>query len=315
MESRPTLTVDSVTFGKYRNQTLSELLRDRSYCKWLVKEDWFQTGYPYLCDRVREYDPRVFFYKGEITGESPWPVECYFALNEPGSEKLNVLSALEAECYKYYFSQVKQLEAKIQERKDSGKINIYDIKAPSKWLQNFEKESGLKRGDLKEFMATYDLPTVTTLVEKIKAVGGVVYNGNNAYKIAMRNSKEQESYWEVILKEKYGNQISSQFKFRDCIFDFLNISASVIYECKLGLKDFNTEQYKRYTVTLDTYNVIYLIARDCVINISEARVYTTDPLFYTLYLCDLPLKNNPTEFDALIADFEVVSVVNISDVV
>ena len=39
------LEVDSITFGKYKNGTLKDVLKDRKYCEWLVKQKWFQENY------------------------------------------------------------------------------------------------------------------------------------------------------------------------------------------------------------------------------------------------------------------------------
>ena len=40
--------------------------------------------------------------------------------------------------------------------------------------------------------------------------------------------------------------IGTQFKYQKCIFDFICIPKITIYECKLGLKDFNEEQFKTF---------------------------------------------------------------------
>ena len=55
------LDVNSITFGKYRGKKLEVMLKDRDYCKWIINEDWFQTNYEYLYNKVLEYDPRKFF--------------------------------------------------------------------------------------------------------------------------------------------------------------------------------------------------------------------------------------------------------------
>ena len=60
---------DSITFGKYKGSTLSRVLRDRSYCKWLINQDWFQTNYVFLYNRVLEYDPHSYFIKKTEKGE------------------------------------------------------------------------------------------------------------------------------------------------------------------------------------------------------------------------------------------------------
>jgi hypothetical protein len=55
------LNINSITFGKYRGKTLDVMLKDRDYCKWLVNEEWFQTNYEYLYNRVSEYNPITYF--------------------------------------------------------------------------------------------------------------------------------------------------------------------------------------------------------------------------------------------------------------
>ena len=36
---------------------------------------------------------------------------------------------------------------------------------------------------------------------------------------------------------------------KNCIFDFINIATNTIFECKLNIKDFNDEQFKKYKLT------------------------------------------------------------------
>ena len=39
---------DTITFGKYKNKTLSNVLKDRGYCRWLIQQEWFANNYSYL---------------------------------------------------------------------------------------------------------------------------------------------------------------------------------------------------------------------------------------------------------------------------
>ena len=55
------LTENDITFGKYKDLTLTELLKDREYCGWLLKQDWFERQYEYLYNRVKMYVPIDFF--------------------------------------------------------------------------------------------------------------------------------------------------------------------------------------------------------------------------------------------------------------
>ena len=57
------LSLDSITFGKYKNKNLDELLKDRSYCNWLIEQKWFKEQYEYLYNRVKQYKPSSFFFK------------------------------------------------------------------------------------------------------------------------------------------------------------------------------------------------------------------------------------------------------------
>ena len=37
--SEKNLDNETITFGKYKGKSLEFILKDRSYCKWLVKQD------------------------------------------------------------------------------------------------------------------------------------------------------------------------------------------------------------------------------------------------------------------------------------
>lgn len=43
-----------VEFGKYRGQPLSSLLRDRTYCRWLLTQAWFRQEYPDVYRMLQE---------------------------------------------------------------------------------------------------------------------------------------------------------------------------------------------------------------------------------------------------------------------
>lgn len=303
------LTIDSITFGKYKDKTLTDVLRDRDYCKWLVKQEWFEKDHPYLYSKVQSYDPLSFFITENETNEADFlQTYKFFQLKEsPDIE----LTANEIICYNFYRNQIQLLKRKITTR--SGEDNPMDIKAPTKWLKQFETETELNRTELKTFLATFDLPNITSIVEDIKAAGGLEYKGAKAYLIAMSNSKTQEAFWEEKLKSLMNDRVSCQFKYKDCIFDFINIENKTIYECKLGLKDFNKEQAAKYALALDEFKIVYLIGTDCVIDTYTKEIRTTNPLEYILYQCDIPLKTNATEFDELIYDFEIIPCGTVED--
>jgi hypothetical protein len=304
------LSINTITFGKYKDKTLDDILKDRNYCKWLLEQEWFQTNYEYLYNRVKEYDPKIYFFINIDPNKSFIDRYQYFNLNP--LEKLDInLSDDEKKCYNFYLNTILELKNKIIDRMINCDDNPFDIKAPTKWLQNFEKETGVKRDIFKDFIHSYDLPNITTIIEDIKKEGGIEYKGAKSFIIAKKNSESQEKYWEQILKEKYGEDIGTQFKYENCIFDFINIKSNTIYECKIGLKDFNEEQYKKYLLTLNKYKIVYLISNDCIIDINTKNIYTLNSTKYLLYQANIFGMSKPSKFDILISDFNIIQVENI----
>jgi len=303
-----TLNSDSITFGKYKNGTLQQVLRDRSYCTWLLKQDWFQNNYEYLHNRVQEYEPFPYFCE-KIDADAEGFMDRYQFFHLKPIDDLQLqfpLSKDEKKCYGYYLQMINELKGKIEDRLETD--NKYNIKAPSRWLLRFEKESELKRTVFKEFLAAHELPNIPYLVERIKKEGGIEYKGARSFIIAKQRSLEQEGYWEKILKSKYGEELGAQFKYEKCIFDFLNISTNTIFECKLSLKDFNEDQHRKYVLTLDKYRIVYLIGYDCVINMEKGDIYTTDVDKYQIYQLKTPIS----KFDELIKNFYIVEVEDLS---
>ena len=211
------LSNDTITFGKYKNGTLQKILRDRSYCAWLLKQEWFQNNYEYLHNKVKEYDPLPYFLL-EVTTDSGLPIdeltfeEKYKFFNLRSVDDIQLphfvkLSESDKKCYEYYLKMVEELKDKIFDRIDNGDDNPYDIKAPCKWLQRFEKDNELKRSVFKEFIDAHGLPNIPYLVERIKKEGGIEYKGAQSFNIAKRRSLKQESYWEKLLKDKYGEEL------------------------------------------------------------------------------------------------------------
>lgn len=276
----PKLDQESITFGKYNRKSLSEVLKDRDYCKWLKKQEWFRTEYEYLYNRIKDYKPNTYFIQSETTLTDSSPV-CYKDASEfidkytyfnitKESDLQITLSEDELKCYKYYILIIQELRSKILLKINSD--NPYDIKAPVKWLLAFENESGLDRTVFKKFLYEYDLENITSILEYIKSQGGIVYKGAQSFKIAKERSEKQEKLWENRLKKKYGEDISVQFKYKNCFFDFISIKNKTIFECKLGLKDFNKEQYNKYLLTLGEYDIVYLIGRDVIVDISNKKI-------------------------------------------
>ena len=309
------ISINTITFGKYKGKKLENMLRDREYCKWIVNEDWFQTNYEYLYNRILEYEPRKFFLPEDpIDSENFIDRYLYFNLKttqEIENAGLVTLTDVEKECYKYYLSLIQDLKLKIYLRIQDNKENIFDIKASTKWLKTFETDTGLNRELFKEFINSYDLPNIPYIIEDIKREGGIEYKGAKSFIIAKENSLKQEAYWENILKEIYGEDISCQYKYEKCIFDFINIPKNTLYECKINLKDYNKQQHDKYILTLNKYNIIYLISTDCFINMNKKIIYTTNQVEYLLYICNLPLLSKTTKLDELIKDFEIVQVEDI----
>jgi len=305
--SKPTLDLDSITFGKYTGGRLEHVLKDRSYSKWLLEQDWFQTNYEYLYNRVKSYDPKVYFFKKDIESMDFLEKYRYFNMVEVDNLKIKITED-ETKCYKFYLDTIEDIKRKIVSRVDNGEENIFDIKAPVKWLQKFEKDTGLSRDVFKEFLSSYELQNITYIIEDIKKEGGITYNGAQSFKIAKQRANLQEKWWESILKEKYGEDLGTQFKYENCIFDFINISTNTIFECKLGLKDFNEDQYKKYILALNKYRIIYIIGYDCVINIEKSIIYTTDVLKYILY----QQGECKSKFDRIIKEYNVVKVEDLS---
>lgn len=305
------LSVDTLTFGKYKNKSLKEMIKDRSYCKWFLEQPEFKSKYEYIYNKVKEYQPRVYFIP-PLPVESPNFIESYIYFNLTPVENVSLpLTEDEKKCYTFYLQMIQELKNKIALRIEETENNPYDIKAPVKWLQRFEKDTGLSRDEFKVFINSYELPNIPYIIEDIKKQGGIVYNGANSFNIAKERSKSQEKFWEDILKEKYGEDLGVQFQYEKCIFDFINISTNTLFECKLNIKDFDEPQFNKYLLTMGSYKILYLIDRDCVINIEEKTLYTTNTVKYLLYQAKIPTLKKINKFDEMILLFEVKETDNI----
>ena len=320
-EKKIQLNLNYITFGKYKDKDLFDLLKDRKYCSWLIEQDWFKESYEYLYNSLKNYDPKIFFFKENKKSEEEEDItlENYKYFNLKSVDELEVkLNEKELFCYSFYLKMVNKIKNDIKNNIAIEKSNPFDIKAPSKWLKVLEqegKELEVKREDFKEFMSCYELQNIPFIIEDIKKIGGLEYKGAKSFKIAKERSCEQEKYWENIIKEKYGDSIGTQFKYEKCIFDFICIPKNTIYECKLGLKDFNEEQFNKYQLTLGKYNIIFLIGTDCVINTDLETIYTNNMEKYILYQCQIPLLKNPSKFDELIFDFDINEVEDLTTVI
>lgn len=309
------LNQNLVTFGKYKNESLFKMLKDRNYCNWLKQQDFFKLNYEYLYNRIIEYNPLNYFIKPVDPNSTDFIKDYqFFNLIEPQNLQIH-LESYELQCYEYYLKIILILKTKIFQRMENGEDNIYDITAPTKWLINFEREYGMPRDMIKEFLSSYDLPSIPIIIETIKKQGNLTYNGGKSFLIAKQRSKEQENFWEQILKQKYGENIGTQFKFENCIFDFIHIKNNVIYECKLSIKDFNESQHNKYKLILDKYKIIYLIDKDCMIDINNQTIYTSNYQKYDEYQDKILFMKNPNYLDMLIVDFQIVQENNLDNIV
>lgn len=307
------LTNESITFGKYKGKTLGHVLKDRGYCDWLKDQDWFRDSYEYLYNRICEYDPRSYFLTSSGGDIVDFLSDYEFFNLRPVDDIELPLTSSEKSCYTYYIRVVLGLRDEVYRRMENEEENPYDIKAPTKWLQKFEKDYGIPRSEFKEFLASYDLINIPYIVKRIKEEGGLQYKGADSFLIAKARSVDQEKWWEDILKSRYGESLTVQHIYKRCIFDFLNIDTQTIFECKLGLKDFCNEQHRKYKLALEKYRIIYLISKDCVIDMEQKKIFTTDPGEYDTYLISIPGLKKPSYLDILMLE-EEFSVVEVASV-
>lgn len=321
------LNKDTITFGKYKGKTTRDILRDRNYCRWFLSEDNMKIKYEYLYNRIKEYNPETYFIKPEFNVNDNHEEDTkkgvdkeivdfmddykYFNLIEPENVEVGLLSENDMTCYEYYIKMIDNLKDRIYRRMENEEENPYNIKAPVRWLQCFETETKLSKATFKEFMHAHDLPNIPYIIKRIKAEGGIEYKGADSYNIAKARSVEQETWWETILKDSYGECVTPQFQYKKCIFDFLNIDSKTIFECKLGLKDFNEQQHKKYKIALSGYRIIYLIAKDCVVEMETENIYTSNPDVYTKYF---EMVRKPTYLDEIIKDFDIVLIEDLSTI-
>ena len=209
---------------------------------------------------------------------------------------------------------ITELREKVWRRLENEEENPFDIKAPTRWLKKFEKQCGIPRFEFKEFLSSYDLLNIPYIVKRIKQEGGLEYKGAESFIIAKQRSVTQEKWWEKVLKERYGEALTVQFTYKKCIFDFLNIDTETIFECKLGLKDFCEEQHRKYKLALEKYRIIYLISQDCVIDMEQKKIFTTNPSKYETYLIKVQCLRKPSYLDLLMVadDFSIINIKDVS---
>jgi|TARA_B110000259_G_C14028809_1_gene405822 hypothetical protein len=305
------LTNDTITFGKYKGNNISRVLRDRKYCEWLVNQEWFKENYEFLYNMVEKYKPKTYFFSSITTSDNF--IKDYVFFNLISLTELEIeLSECDKSCYEYYLKIIKNLRERILTRLENEDENPYDIKAPVNWLKAFEKEYIISREDFKDFLQAYELPNIPYIIEDIKKEGGIEYKGAKSFKIAKARSKAQEEWWEIMLKDKYNEKISMQFKYEKCIFDMININTKTIFECKLGLKDFDDTQYIKYKKALKDYRIVYLVDYDSVVVMEKETIYCLEPDKYIKYLVSLTKKTKKTKFDEILINFNIEKIDNIS---
>jgi hypothetical protein len=307
------LTNELITFGKYKNKNLSVVLRDRAYCNWLLNQEWFKENYEYLYNRVYNYKPQTYFLPSENNDSANFLDNYKYFNLTPLSELDILLSDCDKCCYEYYLFIINDIINRILIRMENEEENPYDIKAPVNWLKKFEEDYKISREDFKDFLQAYELNNIPYIIEDIKKQGGIDYKGAKSFKIAKARSEAQEEWWsDIILKEKYGERLGSQFKYENCIFDMIVIDEKIIFECKLGLKDLNDTQYIKYKKALEEYRIIYLIGYDAVMVMEKQCIYCLEPDIYIKYLVNLTKKNKLTKFDELIKSFKIEKIENVS---
>ena len=312
--SKVELEENAITFGKYKDLSLTHMLRDRKYCSWLLKQQWFFEQYEYLYNRIKDHIPSTYFLTKPHYNFENLSVDYFLSNYEyfylcPLEDLKISLSDTEKICYRFYLNTILSLKEKI-ESNISISTNPCNIKAPISWLKKFEETHNISRDIFKEFLSAYELPNIPSIVEDIKKIGGIEYKGAKTFLIGKKRSLEQEEYWENILKKHYGEDIGKQYKFKNCFFDFIRIKTNTIYECKLGLKDFNEEQHKKYLTTLGSFSVVYLINKDCIVDLKDNLIYTIDPDKYEKYFQQL---NSPGKFDMLVRNFPIIEIKNIDE--
>ena len=301
---------DDITFGKYKDLKLDRVLRDRKYCQWLLAQDWFQRQYGHLYTVVKNYDPKIYFIRPEFENNVADFNQCltnYKFFNLVPLKDLKIeLDQNDKKCYSFYLEMLTVIKNKLE------RAGNFNITAPTKWLQMFEEKYGLSRDIFKEFLTAHELPNLPSIIEELKKMGGYTYNGAKSYLIAKEKSLAQEQFWEILLKKIYADSIGVQFKYEKCIFDFIHTGLKILYECKLGLKDFDQAQFVKYQLVSknNEYNLVYLIGTDCVVDLARKTIYTTNPRYYQLYFAT---SESLTPLDLIIKDFSINSLVEIAD--
>lgn len=324
------LKQDIINFGKYNGKNIIHLLKDRDYSRWFISQQDLCNKYTYIYNKIKDYNPLTYFLKSPIT-IPPLPKASEFLEKYPYFNLKSIkevqenneieLTYSDIKAYEFYLQSIEQIKAKINYNmigavNDTDKEAAFNIKAPTNLMKTFETKTEINREEFKNFLSSNDLPPITTIIEDVKKVAGIEYKGNKTYKIARENSQKQEAYWEGILRAKYGDDIAAQYNFerRDedgntlgkCLFDFINLPCKILYECKLHIKDFNDKQFEKYKLTVgSSFKILYLIDRDCIIDIDNCLLKTTNVNKYIGVKMSLLKKKQLTEFEDNIVSFGI----------
>ena len=115
-----------ITFGKFENRYLKDMLRDRKYCSWLKDQDWFRTNFEYLYNSINRHNPQDYFYRKEQEKTGDFILDYkYFNLLSVECVVANGLALDEKEkkCYTFYLDMIQNLKNRIEIRKLSDEKN------------------------------------------------------------------------------------------------------------------------------------------------------------------------------------------------
>ena len=296
---------NTIQFGLYKNKPISLLLKDRQYCRWLLTQEFFKSC-QYQYKIVSDYDPLKFFIDDSLSINECLKSYKFFKLIHPNSLSIK-LTNNETKCYEYYYYIINNIKTKSIQNFENKEDQIFDkVKTPTKYLKIFEEKYKINKKNFLEFIVSHDLPNVTKVIEEIKLLDNILYNGNKSFIIAKQKSVEQEDHWFKLLNAKYNDKISSQYKFNRCVFDFINITSNTIYECKLNMKDFKEDQFDKYNSILKDFDIVYLFNTDCIVVMKDKKIYTTCLEKYLFYQMNIPLSKKISNFDNLIKDYEII---------
>ena len=128
MMEKTELNLNYITFGKYKDKDLLDLLKDRKYCAWLIEEDWFKESYEYLYNSLIKYDPKKYFFSDISEREEDDLVENYKYFNLIQIPDLKIkLNEKELFCYSFYLKMIDKMKNDIKKNIIMKKKNTFNI--------------------------------------------------------------------------------------------------------------------------------------------------------------------------------------------